>query len=159
VFAKFKEYLPYYRRNLKVALPVMLTQLGASLGGLFDSMMVGHYGTVELAAVSFSNAIFFTVMVFAMGALMGITPLIGIHMGEMSEAMDKRDELRAKISSLLQNGVLFTILLIGLMVLLLGGCIPFFGQVWTGPCRNRSGKTLLYIDSYLISTILDFYFL
>ncbi len=131
MFKKFKEYLPYYQRNLKVALPVMLTQLGASLVGLFDSMMVGHYGTVELAAVSFSNAIFFTVMVFAMGALMGITPLIGIHMGEMSEATERRDELHAKISSLLQNGVLFTILLSVLMLLLLGGCIPFldkFGQ-------------------------------
>ena len=76
---KFKEYLPYYKRNLKVALPVMLTQLGASLVGFFDSMMVGRYATVDLAAVSFANAIFFTVMVFAMGALMGITPLVGIR--------------------------------------------------------------------------------
>ena len=59
----FKEYLPYYKRNLKVALPVMLTQLGASLVGFFDSIMVGHYATVDLAAVSFANAIFFTVMV------------------------------------------------------------------------------------------------
>ena len=41
--------------------------------GLFDSIMVGHYSTADLAAVSFSNAIFFTVMVFAMGALMGVT--------------------------------------------------------------------------------------
>lgn len=131
MYKRFREYLPFYKRNLKVALPVMLTQLGASLVGLFDSMMVGHYGTVELAAVSFSNAIFFTVMVFAMGALMGITPLIGIHMGEMSEATERRDELHAKISSLLQNGVLFTIVLSVLMLLLLGGCIPFldkFGQ-------------------------------
>ena len=77
----FKTYLPYYKRNLKVALPVMLTQLGASLVGFFDSMMVGHYATVDLAAVSFANAIFFTVMVFAMGALMGITPLVGIQVG------------------------------------------------------------------------------
>ena len=54
----FRKYLPYYKRNLKVALPVMLTQLGASLVGLFDSMMVGRYATVDLAAVSFSNALF-----------------------------------------------------------------------------------------------------
>ena len=79
-----KQYLPYYKRNLKVALPVMLTQLGASLVGLFDSIMVGHYATVDLAAVSFSNALFFTVMVFAMGALMGITPLVGIQVGNLT---------------------------------------------------------------------------
>ncbi len=64
----FREIVPYYKRNLKVAFPVMLTQLGAVLVGLADSMMVGRYGTADLAAVSFSNAIFFTVMVFAMGA-------------------------------------------------------------------------------------------
>ena len=61
----------------------MLTQAGASLVALADSMMVGHYGTADLAAVSFSNAIFFTAMVFAMGALMGITPLIGIQVGHI----------------------------------------------------------------------------
>ena len=57
----FRKYLPYYKRNLKVALPVMLTQLGASLVGLFDSIMVGRYATVDLAAVSFSNALFFKI--------------------------------------------------------------------------------------------------
>jgi MATE family multidrug resistance protein len=122
---------------LKVALPVMLTQLGASLVGLFDSIMVGHYATVDLAAVSFSNALFFTVMVFAMGALMGLTPLIGIQVGKISDTTDNSDEStrlaesKNIISSLFQNGMLFTILLSIMTLILLGGCIPFlhcFGQ-------------------------------
>ena len=127
----FREYLPYYKRNLRVALPVMLTQLGASLVGFFDSIMVGHYATVDLAAVSFSNAIFFTVMVFAMGALMGITPLVGIQVGEMKQVTENESMVRRNIASLFQNGMLFTVLLSALMLLLLGGCIPFldrFGQ-------------------------------
>ena len=126
----FKEYLPYYKRNLKVALPVMLTQLGASLVGLFDSIMVGHYATVDLAAVSFSNALFFTVMVFAMGALMGLTPLIGIQVGKMSDQTDSSNdnsilaESKSIISSLFQNGMLFTILLSIMTLVLLGhSCI------------------------------------
>ena len=126
----FKEYLPYYKRNLKVALPVMMTQLGASLVGLFDSIMVGRYATIDLAAVSFSNAIFFTVMVFAMGALMGLTPLVGIQVGELQQA-EQLNPIQEKISSLFQNGMLFTVLLSILTLLLLGGCIPFlhcFGQ-------------------------------
>lgn len=127
----FREYLPYYKRNLRVALPVMLTQLGASLVGFFDSIMVGHYATVDLAAVSFSNAIFFTVMVFAMGALMGITPLVGIQVGEMKQVTENENIIRRNIASLFQNGMLFTVLLSALMLLLLGGSIPFldcFGQ-------------------------------
>lgn len=128
---KFKEYLPYYKRNLKVALPVMLTQLGASLVGLFDSIMVGHYATVDLAAVSFSNALFFMAMVFAMGALMAITPLVGIQIGEMNIMPEKKADIRQKIAVLFQNGMLFTMLQSALMLILLAGCIPFlsyFGQ-------------------------------
>ena len=115
----------------------MLTQLGASLVGLFDSIMVGHYATVDLAAVSFSNALFFTIMVFAMGALMGLTPLIGIQVGKMSDPTNNSNEnsmlaeSRSIISSLFQNGMLFTILLSIITLALLGGCIPFlhcFGQ-------------------------------
>ena len=125
----FREYIPYYKRNLRVALPVMLTQLGASLVGLFDSIMVGRYATVDLAAVSFSNALFFTVMVFAMGALMGLTPLVGIIVGAHQSATEK-GELEG-VSDLFQNGMLFTVILSVLTLVLLGGCIPFlhcFGQ-------------------------------
>ena len=143
----FRKYLPYYKRNLKVALPVMLTQLGASLVGLFDSIMVGRYATVDLAAVSFSNALFFTVMVFAMGALMGLTPLVGFQVGSLTASESERpnsvsgltsnnersewSDCRAIISSLFQNGMLFTVLLSIFTLVLLGGCIPFlhcFGQ-------------------------------
>lgn len=127
----FREYLPYYKRNLKVALPVMLTQFGASLVGLFDSIMVGHYATVDLAAVSFANALFFMAMAFAMGTLMAITPLVGVCMGEMNVQQENQSAIRNKIAILFQNGMLFTVLQSALMLLLLGGCIPFleyFGQ-------------------------------
>ena len=119
----FKAYLPYYRRNLKLAFPVMLTQLGAALVGLFDSIMVGHYSTADLAAVSFSNALFFTVMVFAMGALMAVTPLVGYAVGAK--------EGNERISELLANGLVFTLIVTAFAILLLAPCIPIlhlFGQ-------------------------------
>ncbi len=119
----FQAYLPYYRRNLRLAFPVMLTQLGAALVGLFDSIMVGHYGTADLAAVSFSNALFFTVMVFAMGALMAVTPLVGYAVGAC--------ESKEHISGLLANGMIFTLLVAILALVLLVPCIPLlhrFGQ-------------------------------
>ncbi len=119
----FQAYLPYYRRNLRLAFPVMLTQLGAALVGLFDSIMVGHYGTADLAAVSFSNALFFTVMVFAMGALMAVTPLVGYAVGAC--------ESKEHISGLLANGLIFTLLVAILALVLLVPCIPLlhrFGQ-------------------------------
>lgn len=119
----FSAYLPFYRRNLRLAFPVMLTQLGAALVGLFDSIMVGHYGTTDLAAVSFSNAIFFTVMVFAMGILMAVTPIVGFAVGGGRGAQT--------VAKLLANSLVFTFLVIVLAVALLAPCIPLlhrFGQ-------------------------------
>lgn len=133
----FRTYLPYYKRNLKVAFPVMLTQFGAAMVGLADSIMVGHYGTTDLAAVSFSNAIFFTVMVFSMGALMGITPLVGHVHGRLEKLMEQGttdDEIAHKheqITSYLTNGLVFMALMCVFSLGLLAPCIPFldsFGQ-------------------------------
>ena len=133
----FREIVPYYKRNLKVAFPVMLTQLGAALVGLADSIMVGHYGTADLAAVSFSNAIFFTVMVFAMGAVMGITPLVGHVHGRLEKLLLQSapaEEIAHKheqVSSYLANGLIFTLLMCLASLLLLAPCIPYldaFGQ-------------------------------
>ena len=110
----FRAYWPYYKRNLRVAFPVMLTQLGAALVGLFDSIMVGHYSTADLAAVSFSNALFFTVMVFAMGVVMGITPVVGHVHGRLEKLLQQgtSDEeivhKHEQITSYLINGLVFT---------------------------------------------------
>ena len=123
-----REYIPYYRRNLKVALPIMLTHLGASLVGFIDTMMVGHYSTTDLAAVSFSNAIFFTVMVFAMGALMGLTPLISQQVGHKAsdEADGKEDD---RIAHLLHATWVLTAILAVATVVPLALVIPFLGSL------------------------------
>lgn len=146
--ATFSEYLPYYKRNLQVAFPVMLTQLGAAMVGLADSIMVGHYGTTDLAAVSFSNAIFFTVMVFSMGVLMGITPLVGHVHGRLEKIVESQkskverlepipnsnEEIAHKheqITSYLINGLVFTAIISVFSLALLAPCVPFldaFGQ-------------------------------
>lgn len=133
----FRAYYPYYRRNLKLAFPVMLTQFGAALVGLADSIMVGHYSTTDLAAVSFSNALFFTVMVFAMGALMGITPLVGHVHGRLEKLLlqgttdEQINHKHEQIASLLTNGLVFTVLMSLLSLAILAPCIACldaFGQ-------------------------------
>ncbi len=133
----FREIWPYYKRNLQVAFPVMLTQLGAALVGLFDSIMVGHYGTADLAAVSFSNALFFTVMVFSMGALMGVTPLVGHVHGRLEKLLvqgttdEEIEHKHEQISSYLINGLIFTAIVCVLSLSILASCISFldlFGQ-------------------------------
>ena len=102
----------------------MLTQLGGALVGLIDSIMVGHYATTDLAAVSFANGLFFTVMVFTMGAVMGVTPLVGYAF-----VRDDHDE----VGRLLRTGWRFTWLLIFFGCALLAAAIPFLLSMGQDP--------------------------
>ena len=59
-----RDYVPFYKRNLKVAFPVMITQAGQVMVQLADNIMVGHLGAAQLAGVSFANAIIMIGLVF-----------------------------------------------------------------------------------------------
>lgn len=99
----FREYLPFYKRNLKVAIPVMLSHLGHATVQLADTIMVGQLGTNELAAVSFASAIFFIGSVVALGVSFGSTPIIG-----QAYSQGKfRD-----VATTFQNSILFDSLLV-----------------------------------------------
>ena len=74
---KLADYIPFYKRNLHLAVPVVISQIGLVSVSLIDNMMVGHVGTTELAASSFANNVFMIGMFFGMGITFGITPLIG----------------------------------------------------------------------------------
>ena len=143
----FQAYLPYYRRNLRLAFPAMLTQLGAALVGLFDSIMVGHYGTTDLAVVSFSNAIFFTVMVFAMGALMSVTPVVGYAVGA---GQDEKS-----LARLLANGLVFTLLVMLFAFLLLAPCIPYLHRFGQDPAVAECARPYYVL---IVLSILPFLF-
>lgn len=78
---KIKQYIPFYKRNLALAFPIVLSQIGQVSVSLVDNMMVGHVGTIELAAAAFANSIFMIGMVFGMGLTFGITPLVGKAFG------------------------------------------------------------------------------
>jgi MATE family multidrug resistance protein len=73
-FAKYKDQ---YRMNLRLALPVVLTQVGLILVQLVDNAMVGRLGAAQLAGVGFAGAVFWAVFCLVMGITMGLTPLVG----------------------------------------------------------------------------------
>lgn len=116
----FKQYLPYYKNNLKIALPIVLTQLGGAIVSLADNIMVGHVGTTELAAVSFSSSIYFLGHVLAIGAVMGITPLVG----QVFVQKDKQN-----IKSYFYNGFLFSLIVAIVLVGLLLAVYPFLDKM------------------------------
>jgi MATE family multidrug resistance protein len=102
----FREYLPFYKRNLKVAIPVMLSQAGQVLVQQVDNMMVGSVGTVELAAAAFANSIFILGLVFGMGITFGLTPLVG-H----AFAKNNQKEAGELLHNSFNTNLIFTVLL------------------------------------------------
>lgn len=61
------------RLTLRLALPLMIGQLSQMLLGVADTVMVGHLGVRDLAALTFANALFYVPFVFGMGLLTGIS--------------------------------------------------------------------------------------
>ncbi|NQW99240.1 MATE family efflux transporter [bacterium] len=61
------------RITLRLALPLMIGQLSQMLMGVVDTLMVGHLGVKDLAALTFANSLFHVPFVFGIGLLTGIS--------------------------------------------------------------------------------------
>ncbi|MBC7567096.1 MAG: MATE family efflux transporter [Pedobacter sp.] len=83
--AFLNKYKPYYKDNLHLALPIVVSQLGHTLVHLADSVIVGHFaGTIQLAAVSLVNSVFMLILVLGMGLSYGLTPLVARENGRQN---------------------------------------------------------------------------
>ena len=69
-------YTKEFGKNLNIAYPVMLGQLGHVMVGLADNIMVGRLGAAPLAAVSLGNSLVFIALSLGIGFSFAITPLI-----------------------------------------------------------------------------------
>ena len=95
--------LKYTRECFKLALPVMLTQLGQVSVNLFDNMMVGNMlGSNALASTALANSVFISVFIFGVGFSFAIPPLV-------SEAQAQKDHDR--INSVFRHGAVINTLI------------------------------------------------
>lgn len=103
----YSKYKPYYSDNLRLAMPIVVSQLGHTLVHLADSVIVGHFaGTVQLAAVSLVNSLFMLILVLGMGISYGLTPLMAQENGRKNY-----DECGKLLSNSLIINVITSILL------------------------------------------------
>ena len=111
-----------YADLLRLALPVMLTQLGQVIVQLCDNMMVGRLGALPLAGVSFGGTVFFIIFALAIGFTLGLTPLVG----ELF-AQNRKEEC----AGYLQNSIALYLTLGVVFVAMLQAAVPlmhFLGQ-------------------------------
>jgi len=98
-------YTQEFRKNIQIAFPIMLGQLGHVLVGLADNIMVGQLGAAPLAAVSLGNSLVFIALSIGIGFSFAITPLIAEADGA-SDIEKGRSYFQHGIITCLLNGFL-----------------------------------------------------
>jgi len=63
------------REVLRLGIPAALTQVGAMMLGIVDTIMVGRLGVAELDAAALGNLIAMGTMIFGMGCVFGMDPI------------------------------------------------------------------------------------
>ncbi|MBQ1252734.1 MAG: MATE family efflux transporter [Alistipes sp.] len=130
-----KTYIPFYKENLRLALPVILSQVGQITVQLADTAMVGQYGgddPTPLAAVSFATNFFYIIFITAMGLTFGLTPLVGEHFSQGNTKYMRRLLLNGTLL-FTGIGVLATILLFATRSL-----FPIMGKLMLGDGNDAS---------------------
>lgn len=105
-----KRYIVHYKELTKLGLPIMVGQLGVIILGFADTMMVGRYGTADLAAASFVNNMFNLVIIFSTGFSYGLTPIVGGMFGR-----GEKSRIGAALKNSLAVNALVAVLLMAIM--------------------------------------------
>ena len=64
------------KTKLELAFPIFLGQIGFTINGLCDNLMVSKLGILPLASFSLANNLLFIFFSFNLGFILMITPLI-----------------------------------------------------------------------------------
>lgn len=124
---------------LKLGIPIMLGQAGVILVGFIDNIMVGHYGTGELAAASFVNNFVNLAFILGVGFSLGLTPLVA---GSFASG-------NGQLRILLKSSVVCN-LLVGIILTLF---ISFF--YWKLEWLNQPAELIPIIKPYYLIQILS----
>ena len=119
-----KSYIPFYKRNLSLAFPVMITQAGQMVVQFADNIMVGQLGTSQFAGVGFANALFAIGMVFCTCFTQGVIPYIGQNFG--------RGEHK-KVAQYFCNGMVLDIIMCTVLMGLMMAAVPLMSHMGQDP--------------------------
>ena len=99
------------RAMVRLALPIVVVQLGQMLMGVVDTVMVGRVSADAIAAVALGNLYFFGAAIFGMGALMALDPVVAQAVGAGDAVAVARGVQRGLILSLALSLVATALLL------------------------------------------------
>src|SRR5687767_3453860 len=113
VMSRIATYLREIRPTLTLAAPIVVGQLSQMLMGVLDSAMIGHAGTVPLAASSFAHNIFNIFYVLGIGLTIPVAIYVSRARGAQKPA-EAGEYLRHGITMAAVFGGLETLVMLGL---------------------------------------------
>lgn len=111
----------HFKKNIILAVPVVIGQLSHIMVSVADTIMVGQIGVIPLAAATFAGTIYHILMVFGLGVSYAITPLVA--------ATDPNDH-NSLLKHLQSGWVLdfFLSILLVLVAFIFSFFLDYFGQ-------------------------------
>ena len=140
MIAVIRDYIPFYKRNIRLAVPVMITQAGQVFVQMVDNVMIGHLGTAQFAGASFANSIFLIGMVFCTCFTQGLTPFVGQCYGKGEHH---------KVTEYFKSSFVLDIAVSLVVVALLLAIIPFMGHM------GQDSDILVYAKEYYVTITLS----
>lgn len=152
-------YREHIRRNLTLAVPVMITQAGQIMVNLVDNIMVGglggkfdyikdeNLGKTALGAVSLGNAVFITALVVAFGFSFAMSPLIA--------AADAKNN-RPRVTRIFSHGMVLNVLLAIILLVVLESIRPLLYYLGQPPDVIEKAIPFLSIMAWSMIPIMIF---
>lgn len=160
-----------------LALPISAVQVGMMFMGVVDTVMVGHFSARDLAAVALGNLYFFTCIVFPMGLLMSLDPVVSQAVGAgdgpaVGRAMERGGLLALVLSvpaglALVPGGFLFTALrqpaevvpvAAGYALASIPGVFPFLAFIVLRQTLQAMGRVAPIVVTIVLANLGNFFF-
>lgn len=103
-------YRSEYKHLLKLGIPITIAQVGFTLQGMADTLMLGQHSATELAAAGFANSLLNMGLLLGVGFCMAAVPTIG-GLYSQRKYKDIARELKASLTADIVHGVLICLLM------------------------------------------------
>jgi multidrug resistance protein, MATE family len=133
-----------FRPMLRLAVPMVLTELGWLSMAFVDTVMVGRLpeSAVAIGAVSLGSTLFYTIGIFGSGVMLGLDTLVAQAYGA-----SKLEECHRTLWNALYLGFCLTPLLMGVVL----ACVPLFPHL--GLERSLVAQTIPFLKAMVWSTL------
>ena len=131
-----------FKETTRLAIPVIIGQVGHMMMGVVDSLMVGQVGATPLAASAIGHSLFILFLIFGIGVSLATSPLVAMMIGA-----DRHEET----GKIFRHGMLVNIIL-GVIL----SIATYFGAdmlLYLDQPAEVAGQAVMYMQILTLSII------